>query len=396
MTATPADRQSHCAVCNQLIEAPSQPHAKGSCNNCGRDFYRLAGPNGLEAKQGEQIVFPAGTLSLSLDPNEGNGRLLRPGFTWLIQHLVTESAPNKPTDVRSALEKYNSLASHILKASSMLSDFNLETEEGAEAAIERLGMQQHLVEWWAMAMGTFAALTEEHLNSGKTEEAVWAMSQTEVCRSVLFFMRSIEPLAWRGYNSAGLETLEKVLKIWQDERSNKSENFWQETLTDNSLVLSQVFHAPLVLSEGQAYIGGKRLDGTGGKEVDFLLTNAVLGTGVIIEIKTPASRLLGTRYREDVYGPSAELSGAIAQALRYRETLTRHYKDLRAEDPRWESVDPLCAVIAGDATKQLDSRAKRESFELYRRSLKNVEILTYDELFAKVEHLVSAMRLGRS
>ena len=53
-------------------------------------------------------------------------------------------------------------------------------------------------------------------------------------------------------------------------------------------------------------------------------------------------------------------------------------------------------VVAGDATTELDTEAKRRSFELYRSSLKDLEIVTYDELFKKAEVLATLFNLKSS
>ena len=44
-----------------------------------------------------------------------------------------------------------------------------------------------------------------------------------------------------------------------------------------------------------------------------------------------------------------------------------------------------CVVVAGNAAVELDSAAKRESFEAQRAQLSSVRIVTYDELFTKLK-----------
>jgi hypothetical protein len=53
-------------------------------------------------------------------------------------------------------------------------------------------------------------------------------------------------------------------------------------------------------------------------------------------------------------------------------------------------VDPKCLVVIGN-TAQLDTEGKKESFEHFRRALRGTEIVTFDELFRKVEVLLDLL-----
>ncbi|WP_236052246.1 Shedu anti-phage system protein SduA domain-containing protein [Nonomuraea cypriaca] len=85
------------------------------------------------------------------------------------------------------------------------------------------------------------------------------------------------------------------------------------------------------------------------------------------------------------------MSGAVSQVLHYRKTMAREYYRHRAQDAEWESAEPSCIVIAGNAIKELDSTAKRESFELYRSALSGVTIITFDELFHRIKQITTAI-----
>ena len=97
---------------------------------------------------------------------------------------------------------------------------------------------------------------------------------------------------------------------------NYQESSWQRFLNENSFVLSLVFGYPIIKVQEQASVGGRKLWGRGGKIADFVVKNTMTNNVAIIEIKTPKVKLLNqTIYREGVYTPSKELSGAINQAL---------------------------------------------------------------------------------
>lgn len=134
------------------------------------------------------------------------------------------------------------------------------------------------------------------------------------------------------------------------------------------------------LCRGPGYVGGKTIDNHGGNVVDFMLQ--CQGDAVLVEIKTPATRLLGRRYRE-IYPPSRELSGAVIQALNYRTTLMADLHALRARSPGLTVRLPDVFVLIGDLS-QLSTEEERQSLELFRGTLNKVTIQTYDELFAGI------------
>ena len=140
-------------------------------------------------------------------------------------------------------------------------------------------------------------------------------------------------------------------------------------------------------------MGGTNFDGKDSRFVDFLFSSETSKDALLIELKTPVTKLLGPKYR-GVYRPSGELAGAIVQILDYRRQLghdldsinRNSQKDLRFFNPR-------CLVIVGNGTAELNDEKKRTSFEVFRSGLRDVEILTFDELFRKVTALARLFNL---
>jgi hypothetical protein len=148
-------------------------------------------------------------------------------------------------------------------------------------------------------------------------------------------------------------------------------------------------HYPVFLIGTKAYVGGKQIDNRGGKEVDFLIGTETTDAVILVEIKTPGTPLLGPQYREGVYPLSRELSGAVAQALNYRQSFLRRFDSLTSVSPRRLTLgEPRCVVIAGDSNELVNPTMK-ENFELQRERLNGVTVLTFDELFLRLEHLVT-------
>lgn len=187
----------------------------------------------------------------------------------------------------------------------------------------------------------------------------------------------------------GLASLKTTLAMWQANQNNNDEDYWHKLLEGRTYVLSQVLSFPLVVIRSKAYLGGKGIDNTGGKYTDFLAANALTRSAVIVEIKTPLTPLLCGEYRDDVYPFSEELSGAIAQVLHQRRTFLGSHATLYAQSsPETSSAGASCVVIAGNIDRQLRNPTLKENFEMQRQSLHGVTVVTYDELFRKVEDLI--------
>lgn len=190
----------------------------------------------------------------------------------------------------------------------------------------------------------------------------------------------------------GLTTLKRALETWEANQDNIDEEFWQETFRENAFVLSQVFSFPVVILQGKAYVAGRVVDNGGGHVAEFLASNPIAKNALIVEIKTPASKLLGKQFRDDVYGASDELSAALVQVLKYRNSLMADYSGRRRGDEAdLSALSPHCLVISGHAGHQLTSDERAESFEIIQGGFKDASVITYDELFAKTKQLIEVL-----
>lgn len=165
------------------------------------------------------------------------------------------------------------------------------------------------------------------------------------------------------------------------------ESYWQKFFSENPFSLQLVFGYPIIVVHEQAYVGGRKLDGSGDKIIDYLTKNSTNSNCAIIEIKTPQATLLTARpYRANVYGPSRELAGSIAQTLDQKYHLERDIvsikEEIRNSDLSSYSID--CCLIAGVMPTDVD---QVKSFELFRRNSKGVLVTTFDELCGKLKVL---------
>ncbi len=187
----------------------------------------------------------------------------------------------------------------------------------------------------------------------------------------------------------GLSNLKKCYDAWLTNASNSTEEFWQQLFLSNSFILSQIFSFPILLIKDKAYVGGKTIENTGGNLVDFLCKNEITKNAVLIEIKTPTTKLLGKLYRNNVYNISEEISGSVIQLVNYKNSLyLDHDSVMRGLSRKLNSFYPQCVVIAGNASQELNDDTKKRSFELFRNSLRDAQIISFDELFGRISNLI--------
>ena len=74
---------------------------------------------------------------------------------------------------------------------------------------------------------------------------------------------------------------------------------------------------------------------------------------------------------------------------------TRHIRLLGVRFGLLSAFAPKCVVVIGNGALELDNDLKRGAFEMFRLNSKDVEIITYDELFRKLEVLASLFSLTR-
>jgi len=203
----------------------------------------------------------------------------------------------------------------------------------------------------------------------------------------------LNPTSLGKLNAAvGLQRLKKALSVWEINANNSDEEFWQTNLSEHSFVLEQAFSWPTSIVKGKAYIGGKSVFNTGGNIVDFLLKNRLTQSAALIEIKTPSTPLLGAEYRSGVYNTSSELSGSIMQTLNYKHSLQEDFASLtKGQDGLFDSFNPQCVVIIGNAGAELNHQSKTKSFELFRHQFTGLQVITFDELFSKTRQLINLL-----
>ena len=163
------------------------------------------------------------------------------------------------------------------------------------------------------------------------------------------------------------------------------EEQWQEFLNKNRFLLAMGFGYPVIIVKEEASVGGHKLSGSGEKVTDFLVKNALTDNVGIIEIKKPTTRLVNkTEYRGEVFAASTELSGGINQVIDQKHNLVSRFAQKKEDSGIYdiESYAVKCCLIIG---KIPEHETQRKSFEYIQGNSKDVEIITFDELLAKLK-----------
>ena len=185
-----------------------------------------------------------------------------------------------------------------------------------------------------------------------------------------------------------LVTLETLIDGFERALSaGKAEPYWQKFFEMNPFALHLAFGYSVIQVRSQASVGGRSLSGAGDKIADYLVKNPESNNVGIFEIKRPKAGLVRpTTYRGAVHAPTEELAGSITQILDQRYQLQRSLTALKeaSRDYELEQYAIGCCLVIGRTPSEPD---EQKSFELFRHSLKDITVVTYDELLAKLKQL---------
>ena len=204
-------------------------------------------------------------------------------------------------------------------------------------------------------------------------------------------------------NDLNLVTLEVLVEEYRaaldDKAKAANESFWQRFFTDNPFALQQLFGAPVAhVSTSQLQVLSPKSDGKGARITDFLLANALTGEGLVVEIKTPAARLMEEKpYRgagsSAVLRPHNELAGAVAQLQSQKDSLRDKLRErLAYDDPlaALKHASPRGALIVGTVGNLEGSTL--DSFRRYRDGLHDVALLGFDEVADRLQVLLNLLK----
>ena len=219
----------------------------------------------------------------------------------------------------------------------------------------------------------------------------------------------VQALGYRREQLRRFDRLLREVKFFNDEKAHlgvrRDEDVWQRYFEANKWIfgfgLSLVVLGALDDRALEQIVRGTSLSGPG-KEADAVLkTHGIISSLSFVEIKTHNTKLLAqAQYRPGVYASSSDLSGAVAQShstvYAALENIRGRLEPVRSGGaPTGEilyGIKPRSFVIAGllseFETEHGVNEQKFRSFEMYRRSLREPEVITFDELYHRARYIV--------
>lgn len=384
-----------CSKCNNLndIEDLSIPYVIRTCSECGREIKVREIDEvslGINVEEGDKFVIPEGYLQLSANPLKGKAHFTKNGLSWFAERTFVEDIMRHKDNFNEILEKNDKYSEERLENSEIVNDLDLQNPEHVEEIFQRFEENKYTTDYWAFWFKIYNGMTQRFIKEKDSIRASWAMACAERCRSMIVFKENFEDVIWMGQS---VRRIIDVIHQWDANKENGKEEFWQQLLNQHSYILSQIFSVPVMFLKDKAYVGGLNIDRHNSNFVDYLFAAGSSNDAVLIEIKTPVTRLLGGRYR-GLYKPSVELSGSVVQVLDYRRELVRNLRELvNGTLHEIDVFNPKCIVIVGNYEAEITDEDKKKSFELYRTNFRDVEIITYDELFKMAERLAKLFNI---
>ncbi len=242
-------------------------------------------------------------------------------------------------------------------------------------------------------------------------------SQPSLIEELLRTQITAQDVAELGHRRTQLEKFDRLIndsEYFESQRASLGANkgteaVWQFFFEQNTWIfgygLNYVFNAPLDGEKLERTVKGHDFAGAG-KRVDALLkTQGMISALSFGEIKTHTSLLLkpvASPYRRECWQVSDELAGGIAQVQRsVQASLGNIQSKTEVKDdtgaPTGEAVflyQPRSFLVIGSLsefhTEHGINEEKYSSFELFRRSLKSPEVVTFDELLERAKYIVAS------
>jgi len=195
----------------------------------------------------------------------------------------------------------------------------------------------------------------------------------------------------------GRARLESAIVDMEKNFTNNEEASWQKFFEGRPWILQQLFAHPVIYLNGETFLGGKNSkgrQGSGGSSTDFLLKNGSNGSFAVIEIKVPNCELVGPGYRgkkgteekNEIYSMHTELTGGVVQMENQIHIAIEYFKTQIGDDfDELTYLNPCGVLVAGTYSSLSDIQKK--SFDLFRKSLGKNQIITFDEVLAKLKLL---------
>lgn len=322
--------------------------------------------------------------------------------------ILSESARKRVVFECTQVDNQNDLSKNIKgkliiqKRPSDKTDFNDEEKFSLKdiSAKERIEISLDTAETYMFAKGLterYRVFTGKPTDPYNTRKYVEADEQYRLVKEFLKkdgnLLKLISDIDISDLSSSlSVANLRRICSQMRENLKNDDEiRFWQPFFTENSWILSQLFHCPVMFFNGMRYVGGKGLSNTGGEITDYIYKNDVTDNVATIEIKTPVKKFFSnSEYRAGICNFSSEFLGAISQTLKQKDTLIKEYYSLyHNSDGHFQANNIESILIFGNVSELSEEQISQ--LDIMRNDLKSVRIIGFDELLRKAEMMLELL-----
>lgn len=183
---------------------------------------------------------------------------------------------------------------------------------------------------------------------------------------------------------------------------SKDESYWQSFFTKNDWIFGYGLNYQfLSIESDQPNYGGEKYTGKGKQKGDYLTTTNTenIKFTVLVEIKKPSSNLLAKmprkgeniKFRNGAWLLGSEVLGGVAQVqtnCKSWQKRAEEFENRELSNNGIYTVMPKGILLIGNTSEFNDNIEQLTTFELFRKGLNNVEILTYDELLERARFIL--------
>lgn len=209
------------------------------------------------------------------------------------------------------------------------------------------------------------------------------------------------------YRKRGLQIFKNLIddanywKVYAFENkisAKKEEKVWQFFLEKNEWIFGYgLDYRFQTILQREVHISDVGLDGSNTVIADYLLGDKLFTT--FIEIKKPSTFLFDkNKNRSNAWSLSVDLINSVSQILEQKASglikLEKNQYDSGGQLIQQKAYDSKVVLIIGHwreletSLTDLEKEIKKKTFELFRRDSRNVEIITYDELYDRARFIV--------
>jgi Domain of unknown function (DUF4263) len=172
---------------------------------------------------------------------------------------------------------------------------------------------------------------------------------------------------------------------------------WQQFFAENTWIFGYgLDYRFLRILQKEASVSNVDLDGKNTVNSDFLMGSTDFT--ILVELKRPDTPLFETsKNRSHSWRLSKDLVHAVSQILAQKAAWETKSVQLNFDEDgeriTQKTCDPKAILVIGRKDKidgsPRDLEIKQKTLELYRRDSRNVDILTYDELYHRAYYIVN-------